>query len=116
LVADSVAGKRSGVTNDEEETKNLLAEYDISHCLKTICVLTTKEERHHLAPKVFDNLCGLVWDGKSIGTRLKDRVSFYKLLESTLFANTENSRSRVATSHGMGEQQLRTQVMSEDVF
>jgi len=53
-------------------------------------VLATKEERHLLAPKVFDNLCGLVWDGKSIGTRLKDRVSFYKLLENTLFANTEN--------------------------
>ena len=79
-------------------------------------MLATKEERHHVAPKVFDNLCGLVWDGESIGTRLKDRVSFYKLLESTLFANTENPRSRVATSHGMDEQQLRTQVMSENVF
>ena len=69
-----------------------------------------------MAPKVFDNLCGLVWDGKSIGTRLKDRVSFYKLLKSTIFANTENPRSRVATSHGMDEQQLRTQIMSEDVL
>jgi len=88
----------------------------ISHCLKRIYVLATKEERHHLASKVFDNLCGLVWDGESISTRLKDRVSFYKLLESTLFANTENLGSRVAISHVMDEQQLRTQIMSEDVF
>ena len=31
-------------------------------------MLATKEERHHLAPKVFDNLCSLVWDGERIGT------------------------------------------------
>jgi len=79
-------------------------------------VLATKEERHHLAPKVFDNLCVLIWNGESITTRLKDRVSFYKLLESTLFANTENLGSRVEISHGMDKQQLRTQIMSEDVF
>ena len=79
-------------------------------------MLATKEEIHHLAHKFFDDPCGLFWDGESIGTRLKDRASFYKLLESTLFANTEHLRSRVATSHGMDEQQLRTQIMSEDVF
>jgi len=79
-------------------------------------MLATKEEIHYLAPKVFDNLCSLVWDGENIGTRLNDRVYLYKLLVSTLFANTENLRSRVAISHGMDEQQLRTQIMSEDVF
>jgi len=79
-------------------------------------MLATKEEIHHLAHNVLDYLCGLVWNGESIGTRLKDRVSFYQLLKSTPFANTENPRSRVATSHGMDEQQLRTQIMFEDVF
>ena len=62
---------------------NLLAEDVISHCLKRICVLATKEEKHHMAPKVLDYLCGLVWDGESIGTRLKDRspfTSFWKAL------------------------------------
>ena len=63
---------------------NLLAENVISHCCKGICALSTKEDSHYLAPKVIDHLCRLVWENECIGTRSKDRIPFYKLLESSL--------------------------------
>ena len=69
--------------NKQRRRDNLLAEDVISHCLKRICVLSTKEERHHLEPKVFDNMCGLVWDSKTLAQGWRTGspfTSFWKAL------------------------------------
>ena len=51
-----------------------------------------------------DNQCCLVRDCECVDTKSKDRVSYCKLLESSLtLTNTENPRCHLRTRYGMDE-------------
>ena len=63
---------------------NFHAECAISHCRKGMRALPAKEDSNYLTPMPLDNQCCMVWDGQCVDTKSKDRVSFCKLLESSL--------------------------------
>ena len=79
---------------------NFLAECAISHCREGMCALPAKD----LTPMPLGNQCCLVRDGECVDTKSKDRVSYCKLLESSLtLTNTETPRCHFRTRYGMDE-------------